>query len=85
MTALPPSKSIVATKEFQADPVLSKVAREWQPVAKTYAAPGTRMGPDTEKVDATPATNDFAQAVLAGAQDAKTALQRLQAQISGKA
>jgi len=82
MTALPPLKSIMATKEFQANKVLVKVAQEWQPLAKTYAAPGKTMSAGVAKVDATPAMNTFAQAVLSGHQDAKSALQALQAQIS---
>lgn len=82
MTALPPLKSIVATKEFQANKVLSAVARDWQPFAKTYAAPGKAMGPNTAKVDATQVVNNFAQAVLSGQKDAKSALQQLQAGIS---
>lgn len=82
MTALPPLKSIMATKEFQADKVLTKVANEWQPLAKTYAAPGKSMSATVAKVDATPVINDFAQAILSGRQDAKTALQTLQTQIA---
>ena len=37
---LPPLKSIAKTNEFQADKNKVRIVEEWQPVAKTWAAPG---------------------------------------------
>lgn len=78
MTALPPLKSIINTKEFQADKNLMAVVNEWQPVMKTWAAPGKAMGANTPLVDGTSPMADFAQNVLGGKVTAKEALVTLQ-------
>jgi multiple sugar transport system substrate-binding protein len=76
---LPPLKSITETKEFQASANNVKVINEWQPIARTWAAPGGNalfLGVTT--VDGTPAMDTFAQSILGGKTDSKSALQALQ-------
>ena len=76
---LPPLKSIAETPEFQADPNNVRIIEEWQPIAKTWAAPGSEslfLGVTT--VDATPIMDTFTQSVLTGTGDAKSLLQALQ-------
>lgn len=85
MTALPPLKSIVETEEFQANTVLAKVAREWQPVLKTWAAPGKSMGQNSGLVDATTTISLFAQSVLGGRVTATEALNTLQKTLKASA
>jgi multiple sugar transport system substrate-binding protein len=79
---LPPLKSITETEEFQADQNNVKIIEEWQPVARTWAAPGGDalfLGVTT--VDATPAMDEFTQSILGGDTDARSALTTLQAAI----
>jgi multiple sugar transport system substrate-binding protein len=79
---LPPLKSITKTKEFQADKNKVKIIEEWQPIAKTWAAPGGGANfLNVTTVDATPAMNVFTQSILGGKTDAKTALTKLQADV----
>jgi multiple sugar transport system substrate-binding protein len=79
---LPPLKSITKTPEFQADKNNVKIIEEWQPIAKTWAAPGTVANfLNVTTVDATPAMNVFTQSILGGKADAKTALQKLQDEV----
>jgi multiple sugar transport system substrate-binding protein len=76
---LPPLKSISETKEFQANANNVKIIKEWQPISKTWGAPGSDanfLGVTT--VDGTPAMGTFTQSVLGGKTDAKTALTTLQ-------
>jgi multiple sugar transport system substrate-binding protein len=76
---LPVLKSIAATPEFQSDPNQVKIVNDWQPIAKTWAAPGGQaLFSDVSTVDSTPAMSAFAQDVLTGksAQDALTTLQK---------
>ena len=76
---LPPLKSITKTKEFQANANNVKVIEEWQPIAKTWAAPGgTALFLGVTTVDGTPAMDTFTQSVLGGKTDAKSALTTLQ-------
>lgn len=79
MQALPPLKSIAETPEFRADPNHVKVIEEWQPVLKTWAAPGTAMSESTAAVDGSSPMSQFAQSVLGGKTTAKEALTKLQA------
>jgi multiple sugar transport system substrate-binding protein len=79
---LPPLKSISKTKEFQADKNKVRIIEEWQPIAKTWAAPGTEANfLNVTTVDATPAMNVFTQSILGGKTDAKSALQKLQDEV----
>ncbi len=76
---LPPLKSITETKEFQADANNVKIIQEWQPIARTWAAPGgNSLFLGVTAVDGTPIMDTFAQSVLGGKTDAKSALQQLQ-------
>jgi multiple sugar transport system substrate-binding protein len=76
---LPPLKSISKTKEFQADKNKVRIIEEWQPISKTWAAPGGDANfLNVTTVDATPAMNVFTQSILGGSTDAKSALTKLQ-------
>ncbi|GAA4265511.1 ABC transporter substrate-binding protein [Frondihabitans peucedani] len=76
---LPPLKSIAETSEFKANANAVKVINEWQPISKTWAAPGTNsLFLGVTKVDGTPAMTTFAQSVLGGNVTAKAALTTLQ-------
>jgi len=64
---LPVLKSIASAPEFQSDPNQAKIVNEWQPIAKTWAAPGnTALFANVAKVDSTPAMSVFGQNVLTG-------------------
>jgi len=79
---LPPLKSISKTKEFQADKNKVRTIEEWQPIAKTWAAPGGEANfLNVTTVDATPAMNVFTQSILGGSTDSKTALTKLQEEV----
>src|SRR5918997_7232632 len=79
---LPPLKSISQTPEFQADKNKVKIIEEWQPISKTWAAPGGEANfLNVTTVDATPAMNVFAQSILGGSTDATAALTKLQDEI----
>ena len=71
---LPPLKSI-ATAAYANDPISTKIINEWQPISKTWGAPGSNtvfLG--VTKVDGTQPRIDFTQAVLGGKTTAKAAL-----------
>jgi multiple sugar transport system substrate-binding protein len=79
---LPPLKSISETPEFQADKNKVKIIEEWQPISKTWAAPGGGANfLNVTTVDATPAMNVFTQSILGGSTDSKSALTKLQDEI----
>jgi multiple sugar transport system substrate-binding protein len=79
---LPPLKSITETPEFQANPNNVTIINEWQPIARTWAAPGSdSLFLGVTSVDATPAMDTFTQSILGGRTDAKSALTRLQSDI----
>ncbi|MGZ0712689.1 ABC transporter substrate-binding protein (plasmid) [Coraliomargarita sp. W4R53] len=82
---LPPLKSIADTPEFKADPNNVKIVEEWQPVYKTYAAPGGDglFYNIANTVDGTAPMTTFAQAIFGGNIDAKTALTNLQTSVEG--
>lgn len=64
---LPVLKSIAATPEFQSDPNQVKIVNDWQPISKTWAAPGNKaLFANVSKVDSTPAMSAFGQNVLTG-------------------
>lgn len=79
---LPVLKSIAATPEFQSDPNAVKIVKMWQPIAKTWAAPGgTALFSNISYVDSTPAISDFGQNVLSG-KSPKDALTTFQATLT---
>jgi multiple sugar transport system substrate-binding protein len=82
---LPPLKSISETAEFKADPNNVKIVKEWQPVFKTWAAPGgTGLFYNiANTVDGTAPMITFAQSILGGSTDSKTALTALQKSMEG--
>lgn len=78
---LPVLKSIVATPQFQANASFAKIISEWQPVGKPYSARSQYSFSQLATVDSGPVLNDFAQTMLAGKTDSKTALQALQSNL----
>ncbi|MFC4243226.1 ABC transporter substrate-binding protein [Gryllotalpicola reticulitermitis] len=82
---LPPLQSIAATSQFKSDANNVKILNEWNPIFKTWAAPGgTGLFYNiANTVDGTQPMNTFAQSILGGKTDAKTALQTLQNSIEG--
>jgi len=79
---LPPLKSIVETEEFQADPNNVKIVEEWQPVARTWGAPGKNtIHFNITKIDGTKAMDEFTQGLLGGSVEARPALEKLQKDI----
>ena len=83
---LPPLKSIAATKEFREDPNAVKIIEQWQPISKTFGAPGQNaVFLNVTSVDATPPMNTFTQSVLQGRVKAKDALETLQKSLEGLA
>jgi multiple sugar transport system substrate-binding protein len=82
---LPPLKSIAATPEFKSNPNNVKIVDEWQPIFKTWAAPGTTglFANIANTVDGTAPMITFAQAILGGKTDAKSALTTLQKSMEG--
>ena len=76
---LPPLKSITEKTGFRKDKNAVKAIEEWQPISKTWAAPGSNslfLGVTT--VDGTPAMDTFTQSILGGKVTAKQALSTLQ-------
>ncbi|MEW1823457.1 extracellular solute-binding protein [Arthrobacter sp. NPDC080031] len=74
MNALPVFKSITEMPEFTSDPNNVKIVKEWQPIAKTFAAQGTSLNANLAVLDGGQALNQFTQTILTGKTDAKTAL-----------
>ncbi|OFI38529.1 ABC transporter substrate-binding protein [Arthrobacter sp. SW1] len=79
MNALPVFKSITELPEFTSDPNNVKIVKEWQPIAKTFGARGTKLTANTAVLDGGQALTQFAQTVLSGKGDAKTALKAFEA------
>ena len=80
---LPPLKSITRTPEFQKNQNNVRVINEWQPIARTWAQPGSNsLFLGVTAVDGTPATDAFAQSILGGKTTAKEALSTLQTALS---
>jgi multiple sugar transport system substrate-binding protein len=76
---LPVLKSIAATPEFRSDPNAVKMVEAWQPVAKTWAAPGgAALFADVTAVDSTPPMTTFAQSIMSLKATPKEALTTLQ-------
>lgn len=80
---LPPLKSITDTEEFRANENNVTIVEEWQPIARTWAAPGgDALFANVAVVDGTPTMDTFTQTILTGRSDAKTALRELQRDIT---
>ncbi len=76
---LPVLKSIAATPEFKSDANAVKMVEVWQPICKTWAAPGgNALFPNVTIVDSTPAMTTFGQNVISLKQGPKEALTTLQ-------
>ncbi|MGN6127847.1 MAG: ABC transporter substrate-binding protein [Humibacter sp.] len=76
---LPPLKSIAETSEFKKNPANVKLIEVWQPICKTWAAPGgTALFANISLVDSTPAMTTWAQQILSLKQTPKEALTTLQ-------
>ena len=79
MSALPVFKSITEIPEFADDPNNVKIVKDWQPIAKTFAAQGSTLNANLAALDGGQALNQFSQSILTGqAADAKSALQAFQ-------
>ncbi|WP_442543936.1 ABC transporter substrate-binding protein [Arthrobacter sp. KN11-1C] len=78
MNALPVFKSITELPEFASDPNNVKIVKEYQPIAKTFAAQGTSLNANLAVLDGGQALNQFTQTILTGKTDAKTALTAFQ-------
>jgi len=75
---LPVLKSI-ATEAYADDVDATKILNDWQPISKTFGAPGQNtVFLNVTKVDGTQPTINFAQSVLGGKVTAKAALETLQ-------
>jgi multiple sugar transport system substrate-binding protein len=75
---LPPLKSI-AKEAYANDPISTKIVAEWQPISKTWGAPGTNaVFNGVTKVDGTQPGINFTQSILAGKTSARAALEALQ-------
>ncbi len=82
---LPPLKSI-ADEAYADDPNTTKILNDWQPISKTWGAPGSNtVFQNVTKVDGTQPTISFTQAVLAGTVTAKAALETLQKELEAGA
>ncbi|KQV06195.1 ABC transporter substrate-binding protein [Leifsonia sp. Root112D2] len=82
---LPPLKSIADTSEFKANANNVKILSDWQPILKTWAAPGGDglFYNIANTVDGTAPMLTFTQSILGGKTDAKSALTKLQTSIEG--
>ncbi|HEU0256865.1 MAG TPA: extracellular solute-binding protein [Microbacteriaceae bacterium] len=82
---LPPLKSIADTSAVSSDPNTSKIINVWQPILKTWAAPGgaALFYNVANTVDGTQPMITFAQSIFGGKTDAKTALTTLSNSIEG--
>jgi multiple sugar transport system substrate-binding protein len=82
---LPPLKSIADTEEFKSNANNVKILNDWNPIYKTWAAPGGSglFANIANTVDGTQPMNNFAQSIFGGKTDAKTALTTLQNAIEG--
>ncbi|WP_415854842.1 ABC transporter substrate-binding protein [Sinomonas sp. G460-2] len=71
---LPVFKSITELPEFVGNANNVKVIKDWQPIAKTFAARGAALSANDAVLDGGQAINQFAQTVITGKGDAKSAL-----------
>ncbi len=76
---LPPLKSIAQDPAFASDKNFQTTINEWQPISKTWGAPGSdQVFLNVTTVDGTPAMTTFTQSILSGRTTAKDALTTLQ-------
>ncbi|WP_232847996.1 ABC transporter substrate-binding protein [Occultella kanbiaonis] len=81
---LPPLRSIADTPEFQSDVNAVKIIEEWQPISRTWGAPGSdALFLGVTDVDGTPAMGTFTQQILSGGATAVDALTTLQQALEG--
>jgi multiple sugar transport system substrate-binding protein len=82
---LPPLKSIAETDEFKSNANNVKILKDWNPIFKTWAAPGGNglFANVANTVDGTQPMLNFTQSILGGKTDAKSALTTLQNAIEG--
>lgn len=85
VVGLPPLKSIAETPEFKSNANNVKIMNEWMPVFKTWAAPGgnSLFYNIANTVDGTQPMASFAETMLGGKTDAKSALTTLQNAVEG--
>jgi multiple sugar transport system substrate-binding protein len=79
--AVPIRKSVIALPEVQADPQLSKIIKEWVPVAKPESARYSHIFSGLATVDNGTAMVQCIQSILQGKTTATAALQTLQSGI----
>jgi multiple sugar transport system substrate-binding protein len=81
---LPVLKSIAETAEFRSDTNAAKIVDAWQPIAKTWAAPGgAALFAKVTEVDSTTPMTNFAQNALQLKQNPKEVLTTLQNSLKG--
>jgi multiple sugar transport system substrate-binding protein len=76
--ALPIRKSVIALPEYQSVPNTKKILEQWEPIAKSYSARGVTLFASLAASDNGTAVQQFAQTMLQGKTDSKTALTTLQ-------
>ena len=81
VNGLPVFKSIAQIPEVAGDPNSVKIINEYQPIAKTFAAQGTSLNANLAVLDGGQGINQFAQTILTGKTDAKTALTQFQSNL----
>lgn len=79
MGGLPVLKSITELPEFTGDANNVTVVKEWQPIAKTFGARGTALNANVAVLDGGQAITQFAQTVITGQGNAKSALKAFEA------
>jgi multiple sugar transport system substrate-binding protein len=79
---LPVLKSIAQTPEFSSDANAAKLISVWQPICKTWAAPGGEaLFANVTIVDSTPAMTEWAQSLLSLQETPKQSLTTLQGKL----
>lgn len=82
---LPVLRSIAETKEFRSDPNSVKMIEEWQPICKTWAAPGgSALFANVSLVDSTTPMTTFGQTLISLKATPKEALQTLQSTLESQ-
>jgi len=81
INGVPVLKSITASDAFTKNPAQVKIVKEYTPISTTYAARGTKLTAGLAAVDGGQALTQFAQTMLQGKTDSKTALTTLQSGI----
>ncbi|GAB2586467.1 extracellular solute-binding protein [Microlunatus antarcticus] len=81
INGVPVLKSIATSEAVTKNANLAKATKEYVPLGKTYAATGTKLFAGLASVDGGQALTQFAQTMLQGKTDSKTALTALQSGI----